>query len=1177
MTDINYYNNENMQDKKLSDLTFNASFLKDAITFIKSDRLNYSDEDVDTFSASDLTDKVLEHMRYQSMNERTMYKDYSFMADDKTPKGEKEAFTRLMFAFDNAKGEGMFDRGGEAIQDYAGAIFSSPTTLAAAAAGMFTGGVGALAVKAGTEIFKAGAKSVTAATLRKAGAGILKRSLITAAADGSVAAGADLANQRIRQIGGKEIGEERDISLTQAAVSGGLGAATGAVFSGVPALAKAKRSEVVTKAVFQGEEAIAGKRTAAIELAKKVDAGKRNGTPEQKALRKYIASTMLRAIDPALVKAGNEVKKDVFSTDLPDGIIGGMDIGTLQVLSSAALEIAEELGVTVASNGTPRKRITEVLADSISGGDGKAMEVVDRIRKKYGLSREEVGAAYAAEISDAARVLRLARGNRDKFGRDINKTNAATYADKIEKLYQQGMSPLSKADLESKVLEERGGLAGIVIRTFKDAENARRMFMTSQPATTMRNNIFSVAMAGIDVVDQINTAIVRTVRGGEGISASNTFKGSVDNLKMLTNDAVVAEALVSMLNESAPKRMSKVFFDAAIAENALVKNNKLSKIGVATNILNTMSDRVVKRGIIAGSINRQLRELGDADMGVNVLDMMSKGNTSMLSDDMIQEAVDEAMAFTFQRNFGGKGASKENKAVGSIVRAIHDYGLTLAIPFPKYLASQAKFVSDYTGLTVLRRAATGRSIADKEFAKTLTGAMGMYGLYNVYKQKVHDNTEWFEVTDPTSGNIYNAQSAMGPLTAQAYVMDYFARWSEGMPTKGLSAFNKDLGRILGATEFRPNAGVIDSAIRAFEGTDTKGLKRTFADIASPITYPVAFFKDFYGQFDPRSAYLANIEDPSMTVTTGLLAEMNFSMGLMQRVTRQLPDFNTDVMANTFNEMFNTNIDPDGIIKYLEFASTATRTTFQRYDEKDMYSNDLRYDAISMDITGDGPRRILNPLDKQLTGFSGAPRKNKFQSELTRLQIDAFKDIYNPYSEKNRTLELFFQQYAQGRFADSMARFIDSADYQSYDDNSKKLALLDMSKSIQSIYKEAAKDQMQRFANPQNQEAVRKDFQSYVRAEFGSLSPKETAFADKSWENSRELYNPIFEQEDMDINQALEWIKSDAFVEFAGDENLEESRLVYSTNAMIKYFEDGALFRASVKRRSNEDAMFYIVP
>ena len=520
MTDINYYNNENMQDKKLSDLTFNASFLKDAITFIKSDRLNYSDEDVDTFSASDLTDKVLEHMRYQSMNERTMYKDYSFMADDKTPKGEKEAFTRLMFAFDNAKGEGMFDRGGEAIQDYAGAIFSSPTTLAAAAAGMFTGGVGALAVKAGTEVFKAGAKSVTAATLRKAGAGILKRSLITAAADGSVAAGADLANQRIRQIGGKEIGEERDISLTQAAVSGGLGAATGAVFSGVPALAKAKRSEVVTKAVFQGEEAIAGKRTAAIELAKKVDAGKRNGTPEQKALRKYIASTMLRAIDPALVKAGNEVKKDVFSTDLPDGIIGGMDIGTLQVLSSAALEIAEELGVTVASNGTPRKRITEVLADSISGGDGKAMEVVDRIRKKYGLSREEVGAAYAAEISDAARVLRLARGNRDKFGRDINKTNAATYADKIEKLYQQGMSPLSKADLESKVLEERGGLAGIVIRTFKDAENARRMFMTSQPATTMRNNIFSVAMAGMDVVDQINTSIVRTVRGGEGISAS---------------------------------------------------------------------------------------------------------------------------------------------------------------------------------------------------------------------------------------------------------------------------------------------------------------------------------------------------------------------------------------------------------------------------------------------------------------------------------------------------------------------------------------------------------------------------------------------------------------------------------------------------------------------------------
>ena len=74
-----------MQDKKLSDLRTDSSFLKDAVTFLKSNRLEYTDEDLQDMSASDITDKVLEHMRYQSVNERTMYKDYYYLADETTP------------------------------------------------------------------------------------------------------------------------------------------------------------------------------------------------------------------------------------------------------------------------------------------------------------------------------------------------------------------------------------------------------------------------------------------------------------------------------------------------------------------------------------------------------------------------------------------------------------------------------------------------------------------------------------------------------------------------------------------------------------------------------------------------------------------------------------------------------------------------------------------------------------------------------------------------------------------------------------------------------------------------------------------------------------------------------------------------------------------------------------
>ena len=1162
MANLNYHTANSMKNKRMSDIKTNSSFLDDAITFLKSDRLNYKDEDLMEMSASDISDKVLEHMRYQTVNERTMYKDYSFIADDTTPQKDKEAFTRLMFAFDNAKGEGLVSamRSG----DYIGGTLSSPTTMASAAVGLFTGGVGGVAVKTGIEAFKAGAKTVSATALRKMGKGILKRSLLTGAVDGSIGAGADLANQRIRQIGGKEIGEERDISLTQAATSGLIEGTVGTIASAIPAVAKTRASRKVAEATFEGEAAIQAKRIAAVELAKKLDAQAKK-TPEGKALRKYVANSILQAIDPKMVEEGNIVRTDLFSEDLPDGLIGGFDLGTLQRISSAGVEIAREMGVTITSEGTPRKRITEVIADSIRDGDGKAMAIVDDIRKKYSLSREQLSTAYAAEVSDAARILRTARTARDAFGRDIGSARAANYADMVERLYEQGMSPIDAADAKAIDLAEKGGIGTYVVKKAKEAENMRRMFMTSQPATTMRNNIFSAAMTGIDFVDQLNTSIVRVIRNDPEATAGSTFKGSADNLAMLTKNAYVAEALVEMLNETAPKRMSKVFFDAAIAESVTLQEKTLmTQAGAAANVLNTMSDRVVKRGIIAGSINRQLRELGNEDLGTDVIDMMRKGMTNELPDNILQEAIDESLAFTFQRRFGGKDASQANKAAGALIRTIHNYGITLAIPFPRYLASQAKFVSDYTGLTLARRVAASKRIDDKEWAKSMTGAMGMTALLAMNMQKVHDGTEWNEVIDPTNDLVYDGQSAMGPLTAQQYMMDHFARRMEGMETKDTATVLKDLSKILGASEFRPDTGIVNDFVRFAEGTDTKGFTRSLADILAPMTYPAAVLKDFYGQFDPRSAYLANAEDATISMVD--LYGKNISMAFLQRATKQLPDFNTQVMANTFNEMFGTDINPNGIISYLEFASTSTRTAYQSDYSKDAFGNDLGYDAISMDITADGPRRILNPLDKQLTGLIGRPPKNKLQREITRLQIDAFKDIYNPYQQKNRTLEIFFQQFSQGRFADTMANYIDSPEYQGYDASRQKLALIEMSSSVKTIYREAVKDHLERFVTAKPE--IRADYESFIRSEYQAMSKRERDYANVNWENSRELYSPIFEEKNMGIDDAMKWINSTT--------NLtEEERRIFGTNVLRKYTEHGSILRKRAKSSANDKAYQYM--
>ena len=1142
----NYYTAESMQDKKLSDLRTDGAFLKDAVTFLKSKRLEYTDEDLQDMSASDITDKVLEHMRYQSVNERTMYKDYYYIADETTPTQEREAFSRLMFAFDNAKGEGWFDRGGEKIQDYAGAVLSSPTTLAAAGAGLFTAGAGAVAVKAGAELAKGAGKAVSASMLRGAAMNNLKKAGIVAAADGSIGALTDLANQRIRQIGGKSIGEERDISLGQAAVSGALSAAPGVALYGAGKLVSNRASKKLVEAGRMGEEALNERRAAAREAAKKLS-DKAKKTKEGKALLSYVSNNMLRAIDPRMVEEGKIVRQDIFSADLPDGLIGGFDVDTIQRITAAGYEVANELGVTddMIKQG---KRITEVIADSIRDGDGKAMAVIDTVREKYSLSREQLSVAYASEVSDAARILRAQRTAKDK-----------AYAKKVDALFEAGMSPVT-AD-EMKVMKDvQQSMSSIVINNLKDLENARRMFMTSQPATTMRNNIFSVAMTGIDFIDQLTTAAVRTVRNNPDASAGATLQGSLDNIKYLTSDSYVAEALTSLLHESAPKRMQKVFYDAAIAEEAVAGSNKFSKVGAAMNVLNTMSDRVVKRAVIAGSIDRQLKQLGNKELGTDVLDMMRKGRTQDLPDDILQAALDESLAFTFQRRFGGKDASAMNKAAASAIRTIHNYGFTLAIPFPRYLASQAKFVSDYTGLTVARRFVAGKRIADEEYGKAITGAMGMLGLVNVYQNKIYDGTNWNEVIDPKNNRPYDAQSAMGPLTTQAYIADYIARRMEGMPTKPPTEVRRDLAKILGASEFRPDSGYIDAFISGIDGKGWDKFSRAFADTIIPVTYPFAVFKDFYGQFDPRGSYIPNTEDPTFSMLD--FHGINIPMNILQRLSRQLPDFNTDEMANTFNEMFDTNIDSDGVMKYLEFFSTSTRTQFQNDYAKDAFGDDLKYDALRMNILGDGPLRLIDPFDKQLTGLLGRPPKNALEREISLLQLDPFRDIYNPYQEKNRLLETAFQQFAQGRMARDMEQFMETETYKNMTNEQKRLELPKQFNALESLYRSVVEDQLVRYA--QAEPARRRDYQYYIRGEYEAMSESDRAYGEEAWKADRGYYSQslgsIFETRDMSLDDAVEFIRTN-------EDFTDEEKSIYETNLYRSYVDAADL----VRKRSTQRA------
>jgi len=1102
-----------MQDKKVSDLATNADFLKDSITFLKSNRKGYTDDDVGKMSADDVVSEVLEHFRYQVSNEVTMAKDLYYMKDDSVDVNEKQSFGRLMFAFDNSKGEGLFDRGGEAFFDYVQGGGSAPSTYGSILAGFASAGTGAAAIQ--------GTKAASLLALRELGKKAIKRSLVAGMADGVVAAGQTYGNQKIREQVAPEVGVDYKGSKGAVALSGALGFGMGAAGYGIPAYTQHQGAKKLADTIDMGRKASEDRIKASAAVAKQ--RAKEAAKDGKKAANMEGATKrVLQSIDPNLVREGNLVKKYLLSEDMPDGLIGGLSLETVQRLSAASYDLAERLGVNLSD---PNVRITEILADNIGKNQAAFFQVADA----YGLTPRQLSATYAAEVSQAAKIL----GTQSGLSKRARKADLNRLSKKVDELYEAGMSPAKAEDLAviSKATRDN---SNIIWRNFKDVENARRLFMTSQPATTMRNNIFSVAMTGIDIIDQLNASVLKTVSGKSGMPE---FKGTLSNLKYLTRDNYVADALVTMLQGQAPEKFQKVFFDAAIVEANVVKNSKLTKLGAAANTLNTLSDFVVKRAIITGNIDRTLRQRKDLhkSIGNSVMNMLEKGTADQLPEDILDAAIDESLAFTFQRRFGGKDASQLNRGVGNLVRFIHNTGLTVVIPFPRYLASQAKFVSDYTGLTLLRRPLLdGVKPTTQETAKFMTGAMTFGGLYSISKDKIHRGLEWFEA-EGEDGRVYNAQAALGPASAQVYVADYYARMMEGLPVKPLSEASKDLTKILGGTEFRPGVGLADNIIRAAESGNWEPITNQVGDYFSSYTYPAAVLKDFYGQFDPRSSYLPETRDATVSVVEFM--GMDFTMSTIQRITRHLPDFDSDTMSEGLEKGLGIKIAPDTLAKYLEFANTATRTYYQTQYTKDADANNMRQDAIRYDVFGDGPLRIFDPLVKQLTGFVGRPPKNALQREMTRLQVDPFK-IYNPYMEKNQALELFTQQKLQGNLASKANLFMKSSRYTESNDQQKQARLREFLKAEVRTARTDARETLQRMS--QLPEA-KQDYESFMRGELKAMGRQERKFADLGWEEIRSQYG----YEGLSFDEALDVVDADKVF-------TPEEKGIYKTNLIDLY-------------------------
>ena len=1104
----NYYTPEKMQDKKLSDLTKDRAFLSDAITFLKSDRKGYTDEEIKKKSASDVTYDILEHFRIMNTNEVSMGRDYFFVSDDNVKETDKQSYARLYSAFENAKGEGLLDNRGAKIFDYVEGVATAPSTFASVAALPLTAGTGTAAIQATKMGTLEGLKAITK--------NLIKRGVMASTLEGSVAASAQLGEEIIKQKAKKTIGEDYKVSKGNIALAGATGLTLGAAGFAIPARQQYKGAKRLLDTVQAGDAAKTARHAASAQRAVD-DLRKHASTAEGRRYIRFTKNKLLAAIDPKLVEEGMSAKINILSKDLPDGLIGGLDRQTIQRLGAAAVELTRTIkSYNPAFKPEKGMRVTEFLANAIDQGFG--VDMFDSIAGKYGLSRRQLAAVFAAEYSEAARTLVSAKQFKTSAGQVVTGKEAVEAAgkfrDKLDELYDMGMSTVSGRDAqELKDAQMQIGATRKVFRSLKNIEDTRRAFMTSQPATTMRNNIFGVAMAGIDILDQFNLYAIQKVTG-KG-SAAATREGATDILKYLTKDQYVADALVYSLKEDAPELMKRAFYEAAQAEAGTIRDTKLAKLGTAVNTLNTMSDHVFKKAVVAGTVDRELKKQGSS-----LYKYLEEGRISEISDDIINKALDDSLAFTFQRKFGGKDASDTNKAVKKVIDLVHNTGMTTIIPFPRYMASQAKFINDYFVLNTLRR---GTGQTQEAVAKQMSGAMMFGGAYMVQKDNITNGLQWFE-EQLTNKDVTNAQAAMGPAAPVHYVANQLARVSMGMPNKlqdDTGLFMKDITKLMVGSEFRPGGTIVDETVRVAQSImdgkpNFQPAAKVFGDYFSTYTYPAAVVKDFYGQFDPRSAYIPQTLDATVS-----LADMGGPnsprLYLFGRFAKSLPDFNLNEMSKNLKNVTGIDLGETEMQGLLKFMGSSTRTHFQMMDPD---NRDTGYDAVRHDIYGDGPLRQLNPFLKQITGFTREPPKNALKLEMARLEIDPFK-IYNPYAEKNSALELFTQQMLQGKLAEDVENYITTDSiYLNSDFDVRRNLLEERIKAKIKDTRADAKFILSDFAA--KKEEYRSDFNAYVRGEYNALGPNQKEDAERGWS----IQNKRYGFPGLTVQESAERINSD---------------------------------------------------
>ena len=1024
---------DNSAETDFVDLVEDAEFKKDLIRFFSGGRYNYSSEDMQKKGFDGLTSDFVEHMRGQAWNEVTAVKDLNY-ANNKDYKIEgKQAFGRLMEAWDNSDSVGSGF--GESAGDFAEAIATAPSTYL----GFASFGLGKVGAKAATKAAQIGVRYGLKAALKPASAAVnagakrtilqeAKREAVIGAVTGLTVGGiqANAEGEAREETAEARIagGEDLDIngyeytgkdliydSLIGGAVEGTLGAA-GGLASGLIGRKRTRSIDGVLKersAAFKVQAEEAAKRSVgtlnAATQEQRNEAMKIVGDLEDiLSARKGSGSTVSKPLDPARVAKGKAIMHAMADPKANPEFSSGLSTHTMRGVAAAVVDLQKELNLKPEGG---LLRITETISNKMTDeGSEEVFRILDAVKKKYGLSKEEFSMIYLAEVSRAGQTMgfmsSVARGGKLKEDSTIDKLFASGASSmNSEDIKEISMAAVRNSNNEIKT-KKFGVPIGKVYNFLLDADALRVALMTSQPATTVRNMTSTGILIGADMSDQVFKSIFKAAKG-DTTAIRNIVPDLTAIVRGMTVNKTEAELLRKIMLDEIPEQASRLYNDAMRLEIGMGSNSVLASVGRKVNILNTLSDTVLKEGIFYGDLDRQFRA-----QNLSLSDWL-KSNTSL--DDLpeginLDAASKEANSMTMQDNFrdNNSGVGVATKWLVNLNRKVPFLVSTaMGIPFPRYMGNHLSKMLEYAPVFGEAAHRSGFSAGSGDgatrLARQTTGATMLFMGYTLAKER-EGEVDYGTIKNTLLqeyGESADLKPLLGATMVHMYMGDILYRTLDaGLPLPDWMTMSEEIGEVLGGIpDFSIELGLALGPLKeAFAAEGDAGnaagdrFQRQLGDfIASYTMNPITIAaRDIVGQFDydkagsPYTPDLANEMELSMKGED----DPRLTQEARNRASRNLPDVSFAQMQQSFNG----------------------ETDIPYYDP---------FNGVA--------RGKVNPLLKQITGIATNPAPTEIEMDMSKYAIKGY-EIYNNSTAGTANVDLILRETLAKSLPDDFVEWAD---------------------------------------------------------------------------------------------------------------------------------------------------------